>query len=285
VANTGRLIFAGTPIGNLSDATAALGDALTQADVIAAEDTRRARKLLTALGIEAKASLVSFFDGNEASRVQGLLQAVKSGQTVVVVSDAGMPLVSDPGYRLMRAAIDAGIEAEVVGGPTAFVHALIVSGLEVERFCFEGFLPRKPGERKRRLGELAAEPRTLVFYEAPHRLAEFLVDAASAFGAERQASVSRELTKLHEETRRGTLAELAEWAQAGVKGEIVVCVAGFVPDAAAGLPAAVTEVRELVDSGTPLKTAAQQVAAARAISRNALYNAALRSADTIGSDE
>lgn len=220
------LILAGTPIGNLSDASPALRAALESADIIAAEDTRRTRKLISALGVQTAARLVSNFDSNEADRTSGLVQALLEGKTVVQVSDAGMPTISDPGYRLVVAATQAGVEVTAVPGPSALTAALALSGLPTDRFCFEGFPPRKPGARRNRLAELADEPRTMVFYESPYRVAAFLRDAAETLGPERPASVSRELTKLHEETRRGPLAELAEWAEGGLKGEITVVIAG-----------------------------------------------------------
>ncbi|MDR1767488.1 MAG: 16S rRNA (cytidine(1402)-2'-O)-methyltransferase [Propionibacteriaceae bacterium] len=275
VVDAGRLVLAGTPIGNLSDASQSLRDALAGADVIAAEDTRRLRALLTGLGVESAARVVSNFEGNEASRVEGLLAELLGGAVVVLVTDAGMPLVSDPGFRLARAAIDAGVPVGVVPGPSAVLVALALSGLPSDRFCFEGFPPRKGSQRRRRLGELAAERRTMVFYEAPHRLADFLRDSAAAFGPDRQASVSRELTKLFEETRRGTLAALAEWAAEGVRGEVTVCVAGAPEPSAPSLEEAVAEVLSLAGSGVKLSTAAAEVAVRAGHPKKALYDAAL----------
>ncbi|HEX2498373.1 MAG TPA: 16S rRNA (cytidine(1402)-2'-O)-methyltransferase, partial [Actinomycetes bacterium] len=223
---TGRLVLAATPIGDLGDAPPRLGHELTTADVIAAEDTRRLHRLLAGLGVTTSARVVSYFDGNEAARTPGLVAALRAGERVVLVTDAGMPAVSDPGYRLVRAAIDAGIQVSAVPGPSAVLTALAVSGLPVDRFCFEGFLPRKVGERAAVLRALAAEPRTMVFFEAPHRLTGTLAAMATAFGAERSAAVCRELTKTYEEVRRGELAALADWAGAGVRGEITIVVAG-----------------------------------------------------------
>ena len=272
-ANRG-LVLAGTPIGNLADASPALREALATADVIAAEDTRRLRTLLAGLGLVIEARVVSYFDGNEASRVGELLAELEAGRVVVVVTDAGMPTVSDPGYRLVAAAIEQGLPISVVPGPSAVLVALALSGLPTDRFCFEGFLPRKPGERRRRLAALAGEERTMVFFEAPHRLAEFLADAGAALGAERRAAVSRELTKTFEETRRGTLAELAAWAAAGVRGEITVVVAGAVP-VAADLPSAVVDVLARIAAGEPLSSAVAGVAELSGVPRKALYQATL----------
>ena len=270
----GELVLAGTPIGNPEDASDALRGALADADVVAAEDTRRFRAMLDRIGAGTQAKVVSYFDGNEAARAAELLEALQAGARVVVVTDAGMPTVSDPGYRLVTAAIAAGIPVRVVPGPSAVLVALALSGLPTDRFCFEGFLPRKAGERRRRLAELAAEPRTLVFFEAPHRLAEFLADVAEAFGPGRPASVSRELTKTWEETRRGTLAELAAWAAEGVRGEITVVVAGAAP-ATVSMDDAVPLVAERVAAGEQFSGAVAAVAAEAGLPRKALYQAAL----------
>lgn len=268
------LVLAGTPIGNLADASPALRDALATADVIAAEDTRRLRNLLAALGISTAARVVSYFDGNEAARAQSLLGDLQQGRSVVVVTDAGMPTVSDPGYRLVAAAIEQGIAVSVVPGPSAVLVALALSGLPTDRFCFEGFLPRKAGERRRRLAGLAGEERTMVFFEAPHRLSDFLADAAGALGDGRRAAVSRELTKTYEETRRGTLAELAVWAADGVRGEITVVVAGAAPTVL-DLPSAVADALARIAAGEPLSVAVSAVAETSGVARKALYQAAL----------
>lgn len=270
----GVLVLAGTPIGHAEDASPALLSALTGADVVAAEDTRRFRELCRRLGIAPAASVVSFFDGNEGARVAPLLEHLQAGRRVVVVSDAGMPAVSDPGYRLVAAAAEAGIRVTAVPGPSAVLTALAVSGLPTDRFCFEGFLPRKGGERRTRLAGLASEQRTMVFFEAPHRVASFLADAADAFGADRRAVACRELTKTYEEVRRGTVSDLAVWAAEGVKGEITVVVQGA--EAAAADPAhAVGEVLARVARGIRLKDAAGEVAAETGLSKKALYDAAL----------
>ncbi|MGV8908990.1 MAG: 16S rRNA (cytidine(1402)-2'-O)-methyltransferase [Propionicimonas sp.] len=270
----GRLILAGTPIGNTEDASPRLLRVLVEADLIAAEDTRRLHGLLNRLGITITAKLVSYFDGNEAARVGELLAALAEGRTVVVVSDAGMPTVSDPGYRVVAAAVDAGLPIQVVPGPSAVLVALALSGLPTDRFCFEGFLPRKGGERRRRLTELAAEARTMVFFEAPHRLTEFLADAVTVLGPERRVAVSRELTKTYEETRRGTLAEVSAWAADGVRGEITVVIAGAAPSALS-VADALPLVAERVAGGEPFSAAVAGVAADSGLPRKALYQAAL----------
>ena len=270
----GVLVLAGTPIGNVSDASAALLEALAGADLIAAEDTRRLRDLVSRLEISTRARVVSYFDGNEASRVDELLAALRDGLRVVVVSDAGMPTVSDPGYRVVAAATAAGLPVRVLPGPSAVLVALALSGLPTDRFCFEGFPPRKGGERRRRLAELATEARTMVFFEAPHRLADFLADARAAFGDDRLAAVSRELTKTYEETRRGSLAELAAWASAGVRGEITVVISGAAA-AAVTVADALPLVSEIVAGGEPFSAAVAAVAADAGLSRKALYQAAL----------
>jgi 16S rRNA (cytidine1402-2'-O)-methyltransferase len=223
---SGLLVLAATPIGRVADASSRLAEEMAQADVVAAEDTRRLRRLTTELGVELSGRVVSYFDANEAGRTAGLVEALEAGQRVLVVTDAGMPSVSDPGYRLVTAAVRAGIRVTAVPGPSAVLTALAVSGLPVDRFCFEGFLPRKAGERSRRLDELAEEVRTMVFFEAPHRTEAALTAMAEAFGRERPAAVCRELTKTHEEVVRGGLAELAAWAAAGVRGEVTIVVGG-----------------------------------------------------------
>ena len=223
----GTLTVAAAPIGQPADASPRLAAALAAADVIAAEDTRRVRRLAGALGAELSGQVVSYYDGVERSRVPRLLADLQHGRDVLLVTDAGMPGVSDPGYRLVSAAAEAGIPVTVLPGPSAVTAALAVSGLPSDRFCFEGFPPRKPGERSRRFAELAAEPRTLVFFESPRRVAATLAELAAALGPGRPAVACRELTKTHEEIRRGTLGDLAEWAAAGVLGEITLVVAGL----------------------------------------------------------
>lgn len=275
MTDPGVLVLAGTPIGHAEDASPALLTALTEADVIAAEDTRRFRDLCRRLAINPTATVVSFFDGNEGARVAALIDHLEAGRRVVVVSDAGMPAVSDPGYRLVAAAADAGIRVTAVPGPSAVLTALAMSGLPTDRFCFEGFLPRKGGERRARLAGLAAEPRTMVFFEAPHRLAVFLADAEAALGADRRAVVCRELTKTYEEVRRGTLAELRGWAEGEVRGELTVVVEGA---QVSGDPeGALAAVQAAVASGQRLSEAVAEVAAAHDVPRRQLYDAALKS--------
>lgn len=271
----GLLVLAATPIGDPRDAAPRLADELATADVVAAEDTRRLRRLCADLGVSPRGRVLSFHEHNEASRVDDLVAALDAGHRVLVVTDAGMPSVSDPGYRLVAAAVAAGIRVTCVPGPSAVLMALAVSGLPVDRFCFEGFLPRKAGERSRLLGELAGERRTMVFFEAPHRIAESLEAMANAFGADRAGAVCRELTKTYEEVRRGPLAELAEWAAAGVKGEITVVVAGAVAGGVVSLEDASAQVRALVGSGVRLKDACAEVAEATGLRKKELYDAAL----------
>ena len=223
---TGLLVLAGTPIGDVADASPRLAASLADADVVAAEDTRRLRRLCLALGVEPAGRVVSYFEGNETARTRELVEELRGGRRVLLVTDAGMPSVSDPGYRLVAAAIEAGVRVTALPGPSSVLVALAVSGLPVDRFAFEGFLPRKAGERAARLRELAGERRTLVLFEAPHRLAASLRAMGEALGGDRPAAVCRELTKTYEEVRRGPLAELAAWAEQGVRGEVTVVVGG-----------------------------------------------------------
>ena len=225
---SGRLVLGGAPLGQPGDVSPRLREALASADVLAVEDTRRLHRLASDLGVVFSGRVVTFHESVERSRLPGLLSALADGATVLLLTDAGMPSVSDPGYTLVRAAVEAGVEVTSVPGPSAVTTALAVSGLPCDRFCFEGFLPRKAGERRSRLAALASEPRTMVFFEAPHRLASALADAAEAFGADRPAAVCRELTKTHEEVRRDSLGALAQWAADGVRGEITLVVAGAV---------------------------------------------------------
>jgi 16S rRNA (cytidine1402-2'-O)-methyltransferase len=274
---SGLLVLAATPIGDPADAAPRLATELANADVVAAEDTRRLRRLCADLDVTPRGRVVSFHEHNEASRVDDLVATLSGGQRVLVVTDAGMPSVSDPGYRLVAAAVAAGIRVTCVPGPSAVLMALAVSGLPVDRFCFEGFLPRRAGERSRVLADLVAERRTMVFFEAPHRIAETLGAMANAFGPARAGAVCRELTKTYEEVRRGGLAELAEWAAEGVRGEITVVVAGAPAARAVSLEDATGEVRALVASGIRLKDACAEVAAATGLRKKDLYEAALAS--------
>ncbi|MFI7109590.1 16S rRNA (cytidine(1402)-2'-O)-methyltransferase [Nonomuraea sp. NPDC050227] len=269
----GRLVLAGAPIGQAGDVSPRLREVLADADVVAAEDTRRLRRLATELGVEISGRVVSYYDQNEAGRAQELVEALRQGRTVVVITDAGMPGVSDPGYRLTHLAVEAGITVTALPGPSAVTTALAVSGLASDRFCFEGFPPRKTGDRARRLSALAAEERTMVFFEAPHRLAESLGAMAEAFGADRPAAVCRELTKTYEEVRRGSLGELAEWAAGGVKGEITVVVAGRVPGAGEpDMDELVAEVDRRVAEGEQRKIAIADVAKGAGVPRRELYD-------------
>ena len=278
----GRLLLAATPLGQPSDASTRLIAALRSADVIAAEDTRRVRTLAHALDVRLTGKLISFFDQNEAARVPSLVADIKSGATVLAVSDAGMPLISDPGYRLVAACIAEGLPVSCLPGPSAVTTALAVSGVPSDRFCFEGYAPRKQSARRAWLQTLADEQRTCVFFESPRRLAGCLADAVAVLGADRHAVVCRELTKVHEEVRRGPLSELADWAAEGVLGEITVVLAGARPRAdVAGL---VAEVDALVDAGMRVKDACARVVAATAGSptRRELYDAVLRSRGSAG---
>lgn len=267
-------MLAATPIGSHTHASPALREALVAADVIAAEDTRRLVTLLRRLGVVTGARVVSYFEGNEAARTTELVDVIAAGQRVVLVTDARMPSVSDPGYRLVRACIDHDLPVTAVPGPSAVLTALAVSGLPCDRFCFEGFLPRKPGERRARLAALAAEERTMILFEAPHRLHEWLLDAADTFGPGRRAVVCRELTKPHEEIVRGCLAELAGWTADGVRGEVTVVVAGAEP-VRAGMGDALDLVASRVADGEKLSQAVRAVADLLGISRKELYEAAL----------
>jgi len=273
----GRLLLGATPLGQPSDASARLVSAIATADVVAAEDTRRVRTLANALGVRIAGKVVSLFDQNEAARVPALIVEMKAGATVLVVTDAGMPLVSDPGYRLVTACIAEGMPVTCLPGPSAVTTALAVSGLPADRFCFEGFAPRKPSARRAWLATLAAERRTCVFFESPRRLAACLTDAASELGHTRRAAVCRELTKVHEEVVRGSLGELADWAAGGVLGEITVVLAGAQPKA--DLPTLVAEVGALIATGMRVKDACAEVIGAHpgAPSRRELYDAVLRS--------
>jgi 16S rRNA (cytidine1402-2'-O)-methyltransferase len=271
----GSIVLAATPIGNAGDASARLIAALATADVVAAEDTRRLRDLAARLGVAVTGEVLSLNDHNERERAGDLVERAAAGETVLVVSDAGMPTVSDPGFRVVVAAAEAGVAVSILPGPSAALAALAVSGLATDRFCFEGFLSRKAGERRAALAGLASEARTMVFFEAPHRVVATLGAMAEAFGGERPASVSRELTKTYEETRRGTLAELAAWAAAAApKGEIVVVVAGA-PRSSTSLAALVAEALARVGSGERLKEAVRDVSAVAGVSSRELYAAAL----------
>ncbi len=272
----GRLVLAATPIGDPQDAPPRLVRLLAEADVVAAEDTRRLRRLTAALGVEPRGRLVSYHEHNEQARSPELVAAALEGATVLVVTDAGMPSVSDPGLRVVRAAAEAGVRVTAVPGPSAVLTALALSGLATDRFCFEGFLPRKPGERRRALEALAGERRTMVFFEAPHRVAASLADMASVLGEDRPAALCRELTKTYEEVRREPLGTLAAAAAEGVLGEITLVVAGAPAPAITDVAELVPAVLERVAAGERLKDAAAAVAEAAGANKRDLYNAAAR---------
>ncbi len=268
------LVLAGAPIGRPEDASARLGQALATADVVAAEDTRRLHRLCADLGVTPAGRVVSCFEGNEERRVPELLDAVRAGSTVLLVTDAGMPTVSDPGFRLVAAAAEQGLPVTCLPGPSAVTTALAVCGLPSDRFCFEGFLPRRGGERRARLAQLQAERRTSVLFEAPHRLADALADMVEVLGPDRRAVVCRELTKTHEQVLRGTLAELAAWAQGQVRGEVTLVLAGApVPevDTTPAELARLVGVRE--QAGLTRKEAVQAVASETGLPRRDVYDA------------
>lgn len=267
------LILAATPIGNLSDASPRLVEHLISSKFIAAEDTRSLLKLANALGIKLNARLFSLHEHNENERVEQILE-IAGEDDVLVVSDAGMPTVSDPGFLLVRAAVKAGVAVTIIPGPSAVLSALAVSGLPTDRFTFEGFLPRKTGDRKKAFESLAREPRTMVFFESPHRILESLEDAAVVLGADRQASVSRELTKKFEHTQRGTLPELVEWAKGEPKGEMVLVIAGA-QVVEAKSEDLVQQVLALIEDGIGLKQAVAEIAGAAGAGKSELYQSVL----------
>lgn len=272
---SGVLVLAATPIGRAADAPPRLAEELAGADVVAAEDTRRLRRLCSDLGVTVGGRVVSYFEGNESARTPALVEALVAGERVLLVTDAGMPSVSDPGYRLVSAAVEADVRVTAVPGPSAVLTALAVSGLPVDRFCFEGFLPRKAGERGRRLAGLAAEERTMVFFEAPHRTEAALTAMAEAFGGERRAAVCRELTKTYEEVRRGALADLVVWSSEGVRGEVTIVVSGRpagegIRTDPEGLRAAVAQLEA---AGMSRKDAILDVARAAGLPKREVYSA------------
>jgi 16S rRNA (cytidine1402-2'-O)-methyltransferase len=271
------LVLAATPLGDSRDASPRLVEALSRADVVAAEDTRRLRTLAAALGVTVTGRIVSHYDAVEAARIPALLAAIRGGATVLVVTDAGMPAVSDPGFRLVAACIREGLRVTCLPGPSAVTTALAVSGLSCDRFCFEGFPPRRAGPRRRWLASLAGEGRTCVFFESPHRLAATLADAAEILGADRAAAVCRELTKPYEEVRRGGLGTLAQWAADGVRGEITVVLSGAPLAEPPDVADLVEEVTERVSAGERLKEAVATVATAHGVPKRDLYQAAVDS--------
>lgn len=270
------LTLAATPIGNLADMTDRVKVVLRQADIIAAEDTRSLHKLLHAAGVQTQATVVSHHEHNEVESSAGLIDAVRSGKRVVFVPEAGMPAISDPGYRLTQEAIAADIPVTVAPGASAAITALVLSGLPTDRFAFEGFLPRKAGDKAKMLAALADETRSLIFYESPHRTAATLESMAEAFGSQRAAAVARELTKYHEEIARGSLAELMEWAHSKtLKGEIVIVVGPAAEPEQASFEVALAQVRTRVADGGRLKTATREISQMTGHSARELYNAAL----------
>ncbi|WP_424215520.1 16S rRNA (cytidine(1402)-2'-O)-methyltransferase [Streptomyces sp. BI20] len=271
----GVLVLAGTPIGDLADAPPRLATELERADVIAAEDTRRLRRLTQGLGVYTTGRVVSYFEGNETARTPELVEALLAGSRVLLVTDAGMPSVSDPGYRLVAAAVEKGVRVTAVPGPSAVLTALAMSGLPVDRFCFEGFPPRKNGERISRLKEVADERRTLVWFEAPHRLDATLAAMAEVFGPDRRAAVCRELTKTYEEVKRGGLGELAAWAAEGVRGEITIVVEGAPAASPGDVDDAelVRRVRVREEAGERRKEAIAAVAAEVGLPKRQVFDA------------
>lgn len=282
--NDGKIYLAATPIGDPGDATPRLRGLLESADIIAAEDTRRLLNLAGRIGVATTGTILAFHDHNEAERIDELLAAAKAGHTVLVVSDAGMPTVSDPGYRLVRRAHDESVPVTVVPGASAVLTALAISGLATDRFSFEGFAPRKDGDRARRFNALSHDERTMVFFDSPHRIAQTLAAMAAHFGDDREAAVCRELTKTYEEVKRGPLGELAEWAAGGIKGEITLVVSGAV-DAHRHPDDVVGEVITLADAGMRLKAAATYISQRTGVRKNDLYEAAVRRRDEDGTLE
>jgi 16S rRNA (cytidine1402-2'-O)-methyltransferase len=266
----GTLWLVGTPIGNLGDLPPRARDVLAEADLVAAEDTRRTGRLLSGLGLKKR--MVSLHDANEGERVDAIVAALREGATVAVVSDAGMPLVSDPGYRVVRACIEQGIDVGVVPGPSAVLAALVLSGLPVDRFTFEGFPPRKPGPRVERLDSLRNERRTMVFFEAPGRVRPLLRDVLVALG-DRQAALCRELTKRHEQVIRGRVSEILGELDQDPKGEVVIVIAGADEPAVPDLDACVEEAQVLVEGGMKKRDAARAVAERHHVAANVVYDA------------
>lgn len=268
-ASDGILLVAATPLGNVGDASARLRDALASADVVAAEDTRKARRLAADLGVRIGGKVISHYDAVESERAQVIAEHVAAGRTVVVVTDAGMPSVSDPGLAAVRACIEADLPVTCLPGPSAVTTALVLSGLPSDRFVFEGFLPRRDGQRRQRLRSLASEPRTIVFFESPRRLQSCLADMVEFFGPDRPVAVCRELTKTYEEVLRATVGELFERVE-GILGEVTVVVAGA-PEVVVAPADLVAEVAERVGAGMRRSEAVAAVAKEFGVSRRELY--------------
>lgn len=281
----GRIVLAGSPLGNPADGSERLRSILSDADVVAAEDTRRVRRLARDLKVDLRGRLVSLHDSVEAERAPRLVAQAADGALVVVISDGGMPAVSDPGYRVVRAALAAGVEIGVVPGPSAVTTALVVSGLPVDRFCFEGFLPRKGGERRRRLEALSREERTMVLFESPRRVRATLVELAGVMGRDRPAALCRELTKTYEQVCRGTLGDLAD-DEAAVLGEVTLVVAGAPALTTMGGPADwAREVAEAVAAGVDRRSAMSEVAVRHGVRRREVYDAVVRDRASDGPEE
>ncbi len=278
---SGIIYLAATPIGNIGDASPRLVEVLQNADVVAAEDSRRAVRLFRELGIRAEGSLTSFYDAVEAGKSVDLVKRASQGETIVVISDAGMPSVSDPGYRIVREAIEHGVRVSVIPGPSAVLTALAISGLPVDRFTFEGFLGRKSGERQSQLQELAREPRTMVFFEAPHRLKDTLADMQTVLGSDREVVVCRELTKTYEEVIRGTLSELVAWSDHEILGEICIVVAGANQQEATSKQDWIQAVEQRVALGVSQRDAIADIAQELHVPKREVYDAVIEARDQL----
>jgi len=274
----GQLILAATPLGNILDASPRLKQTLEQADLIAAEDTRRAKRLFADLNLEITAPVISLFEENEIEKIPDIIEKLKNGAKVVVISDAGTPAISDPGYRLVSKAIAENIAITVIPGPSAVISALVLSGLPTDRFAFEGFIARKGKERTEILNNLNTQSRTMVLFESPRRTSQTLEDIKEIVGPERKAAVVREISKTYEEVIRGTIKELVTWANSKeVLGEITLVVAGIENVGKKEVDEeAVNNVKRLVDAGSSFKDAVQEVSTQRGLSRRELYEASLR---------
>jgi len=274
----GQLILAATPLGNILDASERLKQTLQEADLIAAEDTRRAKRLFADLNLEVKAPVISLFEENEIEKIPDIIEKLKNGAKVVVISDAGTPAISDPGYRLVTKAIEENISITVIPGPSAVLSALILSGLPTDRFSFEGFIARKGKERTEILNNLNTQSRTMVLFESPRRTLQTLQDIQEVVGENRKAAVVREISKTYEEVIRGSISDLVSWAQAKeVLGEITLVIAGVENTGKKEVDEeAIRQVKQLVDAGSSFKDAVQEVSTQQGLSRRELYEASLR---------